>query len=354
MTADLDARPPPDPAPLTSLFDVSGRRCPDARFDAWGEHISPFFDVDLPEGADRSRFRARLSLGLVGDLIVGGCEASGQSFARSPLRAAAEAHDHLMIQVFLGGDTRTRVGGREVIARPGDIWVIDMLEPMAAENSTFRNVSMVAPRALIGDALLNPGGHHLRAISGDEPVARIFASYLQTLVDSLDALSGEEAAGLVPATLRLAEALLNARPGEARPEIDPAGAERALMFAARRLIEERLADPALSPELVQQALGLSRARLYRAFAPLGGVASYIRARRLKRSLEDLLDPAMAHRPIYDIAYAWHFASDSDYSRAFRRRFGLSPREARQARQAEGPRPDAGPLAHERWLAELGR
>ena len=44
-----------------------------------------------------------------------------------------------------------------------------------------------------------------------------------------------------------------------------------------------LSMPVAGSELVQQALGLSRARLYRAFAPLGGVASYIRARRLKRS-----------------------------------------------------------------------
>ncbi|MDF2231256.1 helix-turn-helix domain-containing protein [Albimonas sp. CAU 1670] len=83
----------------------------------------------------------------------------------------------------------------------------------------------------------------------------------------------------------------------------------------------------------------------------GGVASYIRARRLKRSLADLLNPRMAGRPIYDIAHAWNFTSESDYSRAFRRRFGMSPREARQASRFP---PDDGEAAHERWLAELGR
>lgn len=350
MEGSQDA-PRPDEAAPVSVLDASGRMPPGTRFDAWETHVGPFFEVQRPDGAALDRFRARLAVGLLGDLIVGRCAASGQRFSRSALKTARDADDHLLIQLFLDGETRARVGGREVTARRGDLWIVDMLEPMAADNPAFCNLSLVVPRQLVEGGLRDPGGHHQRVIRGDEPMARIFAAHLRTLAAALGELRVDDAVRLEPATLRLTEALLNAVPGGRRPELDPAGAERALLFAARRLIEERLADPALGPDFLARALGLSRARLYRAFAPVGGVSSYIRGRRLKRSLADLLDPAMAHRPIYDIAYAWCFASESDYSRAFRRRFGLSPREARRsglARAGDAATPSA------RWLRELGR
>ena len=345
---------PPDGGAPRSVLGASRGLAPGARFEAWQAHIGPFFDVDRPEGPALDRFGAQLEVGLLGDVMTGRCQASAQGFERSELKVARDAHDHLMIQVFRSGGTRARVGGRELSAGPGDIWVIDMLEPMASETSDFANVSIVAPRALVAGGLRDPDAHHLRRIGGDQPIARLFSAYLDTLVGALGELSAAEATQLVPATLRLTEALLNAAPGAERAGIDRREGDRALLLAGRRLIEARLADPELTPEALARALGLSRARLYRVFAPVGGVAAYIRARRLKRSLADLLDPAQAHRPIYEIAFAWRFGSESDFSRAFRRRFGLSPRDARQARLARPAQSGEAGLAHERWLAELSR
>jgi len=51
-------------------------------------------------------------------------------------------------------------------------------------------------------------------------------------------------------------------------------------------------------------------------------------RRLDATRRDLCDPALAARSISEIAFAWGFNDAAHFSRAFRARFGRSPRELR--------------------------
>ncbi len=68
-----------------------------------------------------------------------------------------------------------------------------------------------------------------------------------------------------------------------------------LRLAARRraetLLEVHLHDPGFGPLELARLLGLSRSALYRLFEPDGGVAAFIRDRRLRRLCAALADPA---------------------------------------------------------------
>jgi AraC-like DNA-binding protein len=66
--------------------------------------------------------------------------------------------------------------------------------------------------------------------------------------------------------------------------------------------------------------------LYRAFDSFGGVAAYITTRRLDRAFEALVARRDRALTIGEIARRHGFTSDAHFSRAFRARFGLSPRE----------------------------
>lgn len=337
---------------LRSVLQFPDGAGPEERFLSWRSQVAPYFDVGSGAEVDLARFDARFALSLIGDVILGSCQTVAQPFRRSPLTVAHDPQDLFMIQMFIEGETAARVAGREVIAKPGDIWIIDLAEPIDAVNSDFRNISIVVPRSRIEGNLRAPDAHHLRRIAADTPMARIFRNFLIGLSGGVGAMTLADAAELAPATSRLTEALLNVGANGGRAEIDRSAAAQVLRHAARRMIEANLADPALTPEAVAAALGVSRAKLYRAFAPLGGVASFIRGRRLKRSLGDLFDPQQAHRPIYEIAYKWAFSSESDYSRAFRRQFQLSPREARSARLVTAPGHGRGSPDHADWLRRL--
>ncbi|HEY6738998.1 MAG TPA: helix-turn-helix domain-containing protein, partial [Actinopolymorphaceae bacterium] len=100
---------------------------------------------------------------------------------------------------------------------------------------------------------------------------------------------------------------------------------------------ERLADPELDARSIAAAHHISLSYLYRLFEDVGTpVAAWIRRRRLDRARRDLADPALAHVPIHRIGARWGFVHATDFSRAFRSAYGLTPSAFR--RQHSAPRP----------------
>lgn len=103
-------------------------------------------------------------------------------------------------------------------------------------------------------------------------------------------------------------------------------------------IRANLSDPRLSPATIAEALFVSRSTLY-ASVPKDseGIAAEIQMRRLGGARAMLMDPD-DRRPIAEIAAAVGILSHSRFTRAFRDRYGVTPREARaQARLSPSSR-----------------
>lgn len=107
----------------------------------------------------------------------------------------------------------------------------------------------------------------------------------------------------------------------------PGGHRTRMRDRAMRFIDDHLANPLVVPALAAE-LGVSRVRLARLFADDGGVARYVRRRRLARARDRLADPDET-RPIACVVAECGFASAAHFSRAFRAAFGQTPREARR-------------------------
>jgi AraC-like DNA-binding protein len=102
-------------------------------------------------------------------------------------------------------------------------------------------------------------------------------------------------------------------------------AVRAAVYGqVRRYVEAHLHDPDLSPDSVLASLHLSRASVYRIFAHEGGLAAYIRNRRLRMAADELV--RYPHLEVQDIAYGLGFNDASSFTRAFRRAFDVAPRD----------------------------
>lgn len=89
-----------------------------------------------------------------------------------------------------------------------------------------------------------------------------------------------------------------------------------------RCIDERLDDPALGCDMLQEIFFVSRPTLYRMFQPLGGVSRYIRNRRLAAARRRLREEP--ERSITWLLYDLGFVSERQFQRAFLARYGLSP------------------------------
>jgi AraC-like DNA-binding protein len=77
---------------------------------------------------------------------------------------------------------------------------------------------------------------------------------------------------------------------------------------------------------------ISRAHLYRVLALDGGVAGSIRNRRLDAAYREIASGREASRSITEIAFHFGFSNSSQFARAFRERFSVSPTEARDDRE----------------------
>jgi AraC-like DNA-binding protein len=97
----------------------------------------------------------------------------------------------------------------------------------------------------------------------------------------------------------------------------------------RTFIDRNLTNPDLGVELICGELAVTRPSLYRAFAPVNGVASYIQHRRLEAAHSRLSETA-GSVSMTEIAGEFCFSSSAHFSTAFRRRFGYSPRQAKRS------------------------
>lgn len=93
-----------------------------------------------------------------------------------------------------------------------------------------------------------------------------------------------------------------------------------------------------------ETLNVSRATLFRAFKPHGGVQAFVMAERLKRARAAMADIVRAE-PMGVIADRLGFAGASHLSHAFRRHYGMSPSAYRELVIANPDLPDPPGLAN---------
>lgn len=101
--------------------------------------------------------------------------------------------------------------------------------------------------------------------------------------------------------------------------------QMAQLERARAYIDAHLMEP-MPADRIAEFVGVSRSSLYRLFAVEGGVARYIWRMRLSRAYSCLL--RREETKVASVAFRFGFRSEAHFSRAFRRRYGVSPSAAR--------------------------
>ena len=329
---------------------------PDQRFKVWAESIGVIFDPSLDGRCDPSLFRAELHASMYGQVFCGRVDSVTQRFDRSEQKIIADGLDHYIIQVFKSGYCEVVDGRTTRTVRPGDIYIIDAAAPLEAVDYEFEHVTMMIPRDFLADRLVSPDAHHRRIIPGNTPLARLLYDYIITLDEVAATTSLQERELMIDPFLSLTERLLNHHGGATMLDPYNPATNLALLSTIKRYIDHNLADKQLKPDMICAAHGLSRSALYRLFEPLEGVSNYIRNRRLRYAMKDLLEGRAQNLLIYEIAYRWGFSSETDSTRAFKRKYGISPKMARARQMASfgDARHDAAMFEYETWVRNLAR
>ena len=321
------------------------------RFARWRTAV-PVYEISQEPGLGPESFQALVDAWFLGDMVVSTNQLPALRFHRTREKAAADGTDQLSLNMLRRGTWIGELDGRPMSAGPGQIVMFDLTRPTDVFCSANENITLRIARAPIVAAV---PGLDLHGFKFDGPIGRVLADHLMLLVRRLPELPQSEAAATVNATVSL---IASCVASSEAPQHDVPLKDMQTRHRVFRYVDEHIATPDLTAATIGRQLGMSRSVLYRAFEPLGGIAQYVRARRLEAAHVQLESPNAASR-ISDIAKNFGFASDTQFSRAFRNRYGYNPRSARNGKVnglnelAAVVRANDEPDIFRAWLQRLG-
>ncbi|WP_169053550.1 AraC family transcriptional regulator [Alteraurantiacibacter aquimixticola] len=223
------------------------------------------------------------------------------------------------------GVLRTTMAGRTFDVAPGQFVLLDNTRFYQMEMSTEHEcIDLMMPQGWLEKYLPDPSTLLARPVSASAGWGAPLGALIETILDG-----GLDDAPLPrPLIAEQFGSLLALATG--MEETDKAPRHRN-QLAARilRRIESDYADPDLSPELVARQVGISKRYLQTLLAASGtSFVQELNATRLDRASELLADPRAVGLAIADIAFRTGFLDPGYFTRLFRKRFGITPREFR--------------------------
>ncbi len=309
----------------TSRFDLADLPTCE-RFAVWKDSIAVLFDVSLETPEAESDFTSRLTTCQIGSILLANSVSKAQHFRRTRQRICRDDMDHLLVQVYRKGRNRGRCGKVSLDVRPGDLMFLDLGQTLETHTDDYDNLTLVLPRQVVESCCPDPARLHGQIIRGDSVSGQLLRSHIEHVWHNLARVTEPEVAGMVTGLSTLVSAYFGALPDlDTLPDI-----QSARLDIIKDYIASHLASPDLTPDKLASRFYMSRATLYRLFAPCGGLAAYVREQRLEKAMVLLGHPACRQRYIADIAASVGFHDEAHFCRLFRSTFGMTPGEARSA------------------------
>lgn len=304
------------------------------RVSYWRDAICDIFvELDCEAIRAAGEFHGKIVNRPIADLQFSDVLSSGQRVVRSRSRIARSHNDYFLISVQTQGSGMVSQDGRVAKLCPGDFALYDSTRPYELMfDAPFSQFVARVPRSAVANRLIAPEWLTARRIDGRSGVGRIALSYLAELERQLPALDNQACGRLSDTFLDLITLALSASVQE-RPQMS--NVRQSQLYRIQCFIEERLADPDLTPATVADAHRITVRYLNMLFAGADmSVSRWIWQRRLEKCERDLTDPRHTGRTIGEIAYSWGFNDLTHFSRAFKARYGHSPKNHRHHKRAE--------------------
>lgn len=251
------------------------------------------------------------------------------------LKKALIDSDDVLFNITLSGARVLRQRGREAIIGPGqgcattsaDPGIVTVLEPS-------RFLSFRVPRHVLQPMVGDLDASLVQTIPRESNAMRLLASYAQ-LIEASDALADFRLRDAVTSHFYdLISLTLGAR-RDAAVQALGRGVPAARLRAIKRDIMANLGLSELSMNAVSRRHGITPRYLRMLFAAEDtSYTAFVLAGRLDRAAAMLRDPAWRYRRIADIAFACGFGDLSYFNRVFRRRYGATPSDIREAARRE--------------------
>ena len=300
---------------------------PASRSHHWHEAIaSTYFPLDL-SFRQPELFEGELKCWTLGDLSLSRLMSRPLNYRRLPKHLVEASEEEYLITVPVRTDVYFSQCGKDVKCNPGGFIFERSHEPyeFAHEEDNCLWVLKVSDEVLRA-RIRAPGRFCSMQFDASNGAGGLFTDMLQHIPARIESLTDEARATVGKQMIDL---LVLAVQNDERTLTSGTSSVRAAhLTRIEQFIRAHLSDPKLDPEHIAAGCGISTRYMHEIFRDTNQTASqWVRDQRLLACQEDLKDPENP-RTIAEIAYARGFSDQAQFSRAFRRQFGISPKDFR--------------------------
>jgi AraC-like DNA-binding protein len=316
------------PAPPVVVEDMSWTSSGLARREAlreWREWAASTIAPIEVTVFDQDAFAARWVSHGIGQLRMVQLHAPPQRVTHTGAEGSSgRAAPSIQLVYARRGALKTLMGGKRFTVEPGQFVLLDNTRFYQMEMDTEHEaLDLMMPQGWLEKHLPDPDALLARPISAREGWGAPLGALLETMLAGL---------GDAPLPRPLIAEQVGHLLGLATGFHEPAEGSRHRGQLARlilRRIESGYTDPDLSPEAVAGEVGISKRYLQTLLAGSGtSFVQELNATRLDRASDMLSDPRAGSLPVAEIAFRTGFLDAGYFTRLFRKRFGITPREWR--------------------------
>ncbi len=324
----------------------------ETRFYEWEDGMSSAgFKLELPD-----RHREEFDWGVTGynfGRVIGGVLTVSEHDINRQYGNLFSMPDHIVIFIIIIGGMECQCYGERFMLNQGDIMIQDMSQPIKIHVYPGDQ----KPRLGSYQYIIMPkhslhfnvdiAALHGKRIPATSPVNIILRNHFATMVQVFDQMTeqevlstGEGAAAVFLQTLHLVAGKKVEHPFEQSARL-----ERICLY-----IEKHLGSP-ISIDILCKDFGISRSGLYRLFEPLGGIAQFIRSRRLLLAKRLLRTSSMSDQSLAAIARQCGLELSS-LRRYFHEFYGATPSEMREKFRRDAELSGQADATHVNWVSSL--
>ena len=308
-----------------STYDVPKH----AKRDYWARALGAIWGNIQIEPTNLDCFEGRIRSVKADQLFFNEISYRGHNIHRTPRNIANMSNDFYVLAFPFGDPWQMDLSDETFILKRGNAYLLCNSIPYKSKDKNgYDTFNVIIPAQLLRNLIPTLEKRYILPLDQGNKKANILQSFVRSMYDCLP-FRGEEETRFMENNLLnlLAFALKEKSRGIDADDstVKLAHRQRILDYISRNLSQEQM-----SPETIARQHGISVSYLHRVFKPHGRtVVEVIREKRLLAAKRLLTDPDLAGLSVTEIAYRVGFKHPSDFSRAYKNRYGRSPRDARE-------------------------
>lgn len=301
----------------------------DKRLAMWREiYGRGIANVDIePIGDDP--FHADVTFHLLPNVSIAAGTRSPAHYRVTP-ELLKQGRDIVALSILRSGEASATQFGNELIGGAGSASVLTATDPSVSTLYTEGSfITLALARPALAELAPNYAAAFGRSIAADNPALTLLIKYLDAVMAADELTFSDIARSASAHILDLVSLALGAQ-GD-RAEFAAGGAKAARLKTIKADILGMLDQNELSSDMVAGRHGISSRYVRKLFEEDGtSFTAFVLGERLTRIRRMLLDSRYGHLTIAQLAHANGFNDISYFNRAFRRRFGATPTDMREA------------------------